>query len=264
MRTRWSAVRLFTAKDGCTRLVLIGSFTLALLSPTALFGQDASPSHWGVSASATPSWEISASVKELLGDEDETVNIKGSEFTIGFVRGSTLGGDWGVSYVRKPWDDGVGFSSSSTQCLTIDPSQPPLCPRSSDKTIFERVALTGVEVHWFIAPRFARIRDRVQIGANIAGGIAKVSGTTLTVSDFQYPVPVFTPGPGGFRFRLENEHVEERSPASEEILPVLPLLKVELMGAVIATPALKIKVAGGVNFPGTGFRVLGVYLFGAK
>jgi len=45
---------------------------------------------------------------------------------------------------------------------------------------------------------------------------------------------------------------------------VFPLLKVELMGALIATPAVKIKVAGGLNFPGTGFRVLGVYLFGAR
>jgi hypothetical protein len=36
------------------------------------------------------------------------------------------------------------------------------------------------------------------------------------------------------------------------------------MGAVIATPAVKIKVAGRLNFPGAGFRVLCVYLFGAR
>lgn len=51
---------------------------------------------------------------------------------------------------------------------------------------------------------------------------------------------------------------------TNELLPVFPLLKVELEGAVIATPALKIKVAGGLNSPGTGFRALAVYWFGAR
>jgi len=50
----------------------------------------------------------------------------------------------------------------------------------------------------------------------------------------------------------------------DELLSVFPLVKLELMGAVIAAPSFKIKVAGGLNFPGTGFRVLGVYLFGAR
>jgi hypothetical protein len=43
--------------------------------------------------------------------------IAGSEFRIGFVRGRMLGGDWGVSYVRKRVDDGSYEESLGDTCF---------------------------------------------------------------------------------------------------------------------------------------------------
>jgi len=240
-------------------VALFSTLVLLVASPKDGFAQN---SHWGVSVSASPEWTISERVRGILADEDETVNIEGGEFAIGLARGSTLGGDFSVSYVRKPWKDGIGFVSDNTDCFSPGPNQPQICLRNGEQNLFEHVSLNGVEVNWFYAPRFGRIKNRVQIGLNIGGGVGKFSGSVRKVEDNQEPV--FTPGPGGGTVRIVNTHREETNPAEDELLPVFPLLKVELMGALIATPAVKIKVAGGLNFPGTGFRVLGVYLFGAR
>jgi hypothetical protein len=238
---------------------LLGTLVLLLASATNGFAQN---SHWGVGVSATPSWQITQRVRDLLADEGEVLNIEGNEFTIGAVRGSTLGGDISINFVRKPWKDGLGVSSDKTDCFTPGPNQPQICLRDREQNFFDKVRLNGVEFDWFFAPRFGRVKDVVQIGANIGGGIAKVTGSIRKVEDREEPV--FVPGPGGGTVRVNNNHTEETNKAEDELLPMFPLLKVELMGAVIATPAVKIKVAGGLNFPGTGFRVLGVYLFGAK
>jgi hypothetical protein len=250
-------LRLPNGVDAC-RLGLFSTLVLLLLAPTEVFAQ----SHWGVGVSASPAWKITARAKELLADEDETINIEGSEVAIGFVRGSTLGGDIGVSYVRKPWKDGLGFSADSTDCFSPGTNQPQICLRNREQTLFQDVMLNGVEFNWFYAPRFGRIKNRAQIGLNIGGGIAKFSGSVRRVEDRDEPV--FTPGPGGGVFQIFNRHEEETIPVEDELLSVFPLFKIELMGAVIATPAVKIKVAGGLNFPGAGFRVLGIYLFGAR
>jgi hypothetical protein len=237
------------------------------MSANASFAQ----SHWGVSVSASPEWTITQRFRDLLGDEDETVNIEGSEFAIGLVRGSTLGGDVSFNYVRKPWKDGLGFASDSTECFNPDPNQPEICLRNLEQNLFESVMLNGFEVDWFYAPRFGRIKNRVQIGLNVGGGIGKFKGTIHKVEDRQEPV--FIPGPpptrdnpnpGRGTVRIVDVHEEERNPVEDELLSVFPMAKIELMGTFIAVPAVKIKVAGGFNFPGTGFRVLGVYLFGAR
>ncbi len=240
-------------------VALFSTLVLLVASPKDGFAQN---SRWGVSVSASPEWTITQQFRDLLSDEDETVNIEGSEFAVGLVRGSTLGGDVSFNYVRKPWKDGLGFASDSTNCFIPGPSQPQICLRDQEQNLFENVMLNGFEVNWFFAPGFGRIKNRVQIGLNVGGGIGKFKGTIHKIEDRQEPV--FVPGPGGGTTRIVNVHEEERNPVEDELLSVFPMAKIELMGAVIAMPAVKIKVAGGFNFPGTGFRVLGVYLFGAK
>jgi len=237
---------------------LFSMLVLLLASPVNGFAQ----SHWGVIVSGSPAWTVTESVRDLLADEDETLNIEGTEFAIGLARGSTLGGDVSVSYVRKPWKDGLGLSSDRTDCFTPGPNQGQLCFRDREQNLFENVMLNGVEFNWFWAPRFGRIKDRAQIGLNVGGGVAQFSGSVHKINDREEPV--FVPGPGGGTFRIVNVHEEETNPVEDELLSVFPLVKLELMGAVIAAPSFKIKVAGGLNFPGTGFRVLGVYLFGAR
>jgi hypothetical protein len=248
----------FTRSCARPSVALLSTLVLLLMSPKEGFAQ----SHWGVSGWASPGWTLSERARALLASEDDIINIEGKEFAIGFVRGSTLGGDIGVSYVRKPWKDGFGFSEESTNCFSPGQNQPQICLRDRESGVFQDVMLNGVEVNWFYAPRFGRIKNRVQIGLNVGGGIATFSGEIIKTEDHEEPV--FTPGPGGGSSRIVNRHSEETLGAEDELLPVFPLFKIELMGAIIATPAVKIKVAGGTNFPGVGFRVVGVYLFGAR
>jgi hypothetical protein len=250
-----AGIRLIIARAA---LAVTGALVLVLFAAPEASAQD---SHWGVGASFTPGWTLAERVRDLLADEGETLNIEGTEFTIGLVRGSTLGGDWGVSFVRKPWKDGLGLSSSDTNCFSPGNNQPEVCLRSDEQTLFNQVMLDGVEFHWFIAPGFARIKDRVQFGANIAGGIAQVKGSVTTIEDEQRSE--FIPGPGGGSFRIVNVHSEETRDAKDELFSMFPLGKVEFMGAAILAPGFKIKAAWGLNFPGTGFRVAAIYLFGA-
>jgi hypothetical protein len=107
-------------------------------------------------------------------------------------------------------------SSDTTDCFSPGANQPQICLRDREQNLFDNVMLNGVEVNWFYAPRFGRIKDRVQIGLNIGGGIAKFSGSVHRVED--RADPVFTPGPGGGSVRIVNRHEEETNPAEDELL----------------------------------------------
>jgi hypothetical protein len=211
-------------------------------------------SHWGVRVSIAPTWEITDSVRNLLF-EDEEGTIKGSEFAIGFVRGSTLGGDWGVSYVRKPWEDGSGPTESGIDCFNQAQT---ICRPSSESTLTEGVYLDAFEVHWFL--RIINIRERVQLGLNIGGGIGSVNGNVIRTTDRFEPTGFNQQGPTGFR----EIHEVETLPAKDELLPVFPLGKIEAIGSFIVMPALKVQAAVGMNFPAVSGRIGMVYLIGAQ
>jgi hypothetical protein len=214
--------------------------------------------HWAASFSVTPSWKIAPFLATGLGDEGSPVDFRGSEWTIGFGRGSRRGGDWGVSYVRKPFKDGVIQTEHDTNCFTPF-NQPQLCATSTNVHTFNKVLLSGVEVHWFIP--VATIKNRVQIGINFGGGAANFKGTVHSVEDGQDIQ--FVPGPGGGTNVLVPFHTEEDKPVAEELIKTFPLIKVEVQGAIILSSAFKIKVGGGLNFPASNsFRVAAVYLIG--
>ena len=217
--------------------------------------------HWAISFSATPKWHIAPFIENAIADDDENINFQGSELTIGFGRGSRRGGDWGVNFVRKPFKDGLISESFDTSCFQTSPGQPTLCNNGHETKTAQGLTLTGFEVHWFIA--VARIKDRVQVGVNLAGGIANVKGTIRTVNDgSQWE---FVPAPNGQgSMVLLPQHEQEDKPAAEELMKKFPLIKVELEGGVILTPALKLQVAGGLNFPSNSMRVLFLYLIGGK
>jgi hypothetical protein len=212
-------------------------------------------SHWGVRASFAPSWEIADPVKDLLFEETDEGTIKGSEFLIGFVRGSTRGGDWGVSFVRKPWEDGSGTTSTDQDCFNQAQT---ICRPRVESTLTRGVYLDAVEVHWFI--RIVNIKERVQVGVNVGGGIGSVKGDVVSTVDRFEPTGFNQQGPTGFR----PVHEEEILPAKDELLPVFPLFKTEALGSVIVTPALKVQVAAGINFPAYSGRIGIVYLIGAR
>jgi hypothetical protein len=234
------------------------TLSLALLMipflPTPAVAQAASEQqHFGVNVSFAPFWKSRNDLLFTMGLED-TGTFEGTEFSIGFVRGRTLGGDWGVSYVRKPFKDATGvFSDSGTdECgagCTTTFSQ-------TQTTSFEEVYVRGVEVHW--APTFVTISNRLQIGMNIAGGIAVPEGT-ITQTFEQTTTATFQ----GQTF-TDTSSDSFTSPANEVMYGKVPLFKVEAQVGVILAPGLKFRVAGGLNNPGLGVRIGAVYLIGAN
>jgi hypothetical protein len=236
---------------------VITAVIVGLLLPVPSEAQN--ESHWGVAGSFTPSWSTSDTFRNLREnlwgiDPEADVSLEGTEFTIGFVRGSTRGGEWGVSYVRKPFKDGARFHESDES----DPCTPTQCSRHTSTVVTRDVRLQGVEFHWFRP--FVTAANRVQVGVNIAGGVASVKGNadetivfedTITFPGFPTRRDVFTDTFSG--------SVKD----FEFMYSVVPLLKLEVQGAVIVAPGLKIKVAGGLNMPALSMRVGLTYLFGA-
>lgn len=219
---------------------------LAGLIPSAAAAQAAQPSHWGVEVSVTPTWTMASQLKQVFSGE---VSVTGSELTVGLVRGRDRGGDWGVSYVRKPFKDGSRTVDAKQQCNGST------CFPQVKTEVFEGVTLSGLEVHKYFA--FVRA-SRVQVGLNIAAGAAQMKGNIREIKDgffviFNNGVITATP-----------THTETLEPAADKLLKTFPLLKVEAEGAVLVAPGLKLKVAGGLNFPSYSVRVLAMYLFGSK
>jgi hypothetical protein len=118
------------------------------------------------------------------------------------------------------------------------------------------VSLVGGKIHKFVS--FGTIANRVQIGLNIAAGAASVRGTVN-----KYTVAAVPQGPNFVAVGTTT------TAAAKELMPsglsVMPLLDFQLGLGVILAPGLKIKVLGGVNFPGYQVASVSVvYLFGSK
>src|SRR5215217_3475005 len=130
-------------------------------TPRSALAQPTKDSHWGVSASFSPQWTSSEKFQELLLMEGD--QLAGKEFTVGVVRGSTLGGEWGVSFVRKTFDD-MTITDTQQDCFGTD------CFSSTTTTTLRSVYFKGVEFHAAIP--FVTIKQRVQLGIVAGGGIA--------------------------------------------------------------------------------------------
>jgi hypothetical protein len=110
---------------------------------------------------------------------------------------------------------------------------------AAEKAHSGRQYIRRTEVHRFI--RVANITKYAQIGVNIAGGIAKLTGTVVRTQD-DYDA-TFNPQTG--RVNVVPTHTVETKDAATELFPKFPLMKLELEGAAIITPALKAKISGG-------------------
>jgi hypothetical protein len=170
----------------------------------------------------------------------DSVTFKGSELRIGFVRGSILGGDWGVSLVHKTVSDDSNIARLSSQCTGC-----------GSFFTASGVTFTGAEIHRFVP--FGTIKQRVQIGMNFAGGVAELKGalheaTVSRTGSVSQDVPAST------LFIVSGHDVK-----------TVPLAKIEFAVAGILGPDLKIRASGGVDFPGYDkFSITLVYLFGAR
>jgi len=237
--------------------VIVGVVIVLLVAAPRAAAQAQSDSRWGVQVSFTPSWKGNDSLSSGLQWAPEGIRHEGSDVLVGVLRGSSRGGDWGVSYVRKTIKDST---ITDTQTNTFCPN-PTTCVVAVDEFTedIRNVKVDGVEVHFFVP--FVRFADRVQLGANVGGGVGFSSGsvtstqrlTTTTTTTGQPPrvdTTVFT-------------DVEDA--AGDVIGETVVLVKAEVHAAILVAPGLKIRVAAGLNAPSVAaFRVGVSYLFGAR
>ena len=233
--------------------ICIGFALLAWSSPAEAqfqFDED----FWGVSASFTPTWKSPREFRFLIGAED--LDLQGSEFRIGVVRGRVLDGEWGLSFVSQTIDEG-----STVDLVKNFPDEASfVCPAGSPAsgscgvsyTTGSMTKLYGIEAHRFIP--FATFSDRVQVGMNIAGGAGWYRETVTR------------------RLRDPNPAIPDDImivQASELTLPrdsntPVPIFKVEVAAAGIVGPNLKVRASGGFGFPGNQLLSLSVvYFFGS-
>lgn len=231
-------------------------FIAAIATPTTAQAQGENRSRWGVSFSGTPKWDYAPfilSIGEKIGGSPiGDFDVHGGEWSVGFVRGSDNGGDWGVSLVKRSIsDDSIfrehigGFSTP-----TPAPGQTPPAVLVENYHTFNSASVTGVEIHKY-SP-YLRTRW-VQVGLTTAIGFAKISGTSTEHS-------VLSDG---------TSYTYEDTAARAFNRPLLwgdknttPIGRVELTAGIRATDRLKVKVGGGLSFPGTSvFRVGVNYLF---
>lgn len=185
--------------------------------------------YWGLTASMTPKWEVPDYQKVAL--DADAVDLKGKALTVGFVRGDTFRGDWGVSYVRRTFDSGSTIRRGTRTT-----------------TVSSGVVMNGVELRKFAS--FGTIKERVQIGLDFGVGAGWTKGNVVHTE------------PGKAAVTAE---AKELFNIGGTVLPVMPIGRLELAAAVIVTPQLKLRVSGGLNFPGQQVFSFGaVYLFGAR
>ena len=234
---------------------LVLTLFLIGFTPQLTFAQLPETSHWGIGASFTPKWESAEEIRKLFIEGEG--EFDGKEFTIGVVRGSASGGDWGVSFVRKSVDkDSVIVDQEDFE---PEPCQSQFCSfaSTSQTTVMQDVYMNGVEFNW--SKPFVTIADRVQIGMNLGGGVASVKGTVEDTLTFESVTII-----NGQTTRNVNSDTTI-VPAKEVLLSVWPLGKVEAQVGFIVTPAFKIKASVGLNFPSqVAFRVGGLFLFGSN
>ncbi len=213
------------------KCVALAALACTLLLPLPAAAQIDDPS-WGVAGGFSPQWAVPGNWLASLFDA-KTIDVKGPEFRLGIVRGTTLGGEWGVSLIHKR------LSKQSTVAVE---------GRSDLLTVIANDAeMLGVEAHRFFP--FARIR-RVQIGANLGGGVAGlrgfVTGSYVGTSSANFTLP-FPDALG----------VTGRS------IDWIPVGRAELAAATLVGDRLKVRVSGGFNMPG--FQLVSVsfsYLLG--
>jgi hypothetical protein len=213
----------------CAWLAAVASLCVL---PAPAFAQ-IDDSSWGITAGISPRWSMPGSL--LAGVFDATtLDVKGPEFRLGVIRGTTLGGEWGVSLIHKRLskESTLEIEGSSNDVVTV---------------VTEDAELIGVELHRFFP--FA-LAGRVQVGVNVGGGIAQLRGfvtgayTGTTSTTFTLPFPE--------AFGVTGREIDW-----------LPLGRAELGAAALVGERLKVRVSGGFNMPG--FQIVSLsfsYLLG--
>ena len=204
---------------------------ILLLATSPALAQD----HWGVSFAVTPSWQTGPGVKQLFTADD--IDMQGSEFRLGFVRGQPLSSEWGISFVRTTIDNDSSLEKDVVPC-----------DRGSCGTFLRTIAptrVTGIEAHRFEALK--TWRDRFQLGTIGAIGIGWIRGQVYK------------------RTTTDETDVEAFDAKAGELFPpstsIMPLLRIEIAGSALVAQGLKVRASGGFSMPGYHtFNLTFVYL----
>jgi hypothetical protein len=239
-------------------------------------------SHWGVRASFAPRWSTPESWGRLIfGDVEPDLApvVKGTDWSIGVVRARPLGFEFGLSMTRKtisqdyviPENHAYGFNNETFISVITN-------------TGLENVEITGVESHVVIPA--ARAGERVQIGVLLGGGIGTIPSArvhrTIEGPPFfstcpNFSLPLTSPPPGGGFVQDDRGNCVPVAPGSRvgttttsfrEIWPfeqLWLLIKTQLAVDVQVAGPLKLRFAGGLNFPSAQYiGVEAVYLFSMR
>lgn len=228
---------------------------LLVVHPDSAFAQN--KTSWGFSVAFTPTWDLPKEFASILGiDYPEAVDVNGTEFRLGVVRGRVDSGDWGLSYVQKRISNRSHVEGETDEWCRMG-----TCVSEQDGLTFRNVSIAGVELHKFIP--FGTIKKRAQIGITLAGGVGRWNGEGTLTSVRGRPV---TEGDGdygliiGFRpeVTVQDKPIEAFYVLGKNIVPLATL---ELSAAAIVNTHLKIRVSGGFSLPGThSIAVTGTYL----
>jgi hypothetical protein len=235
---------------------IIRTILAALVFSGGAAAAQAQDSSWGVIGGFTPTWRVPDNTIKNLFDA-RAVDLSGSEFRIGLVRGKEFGGDWGVSLVSKRFKEGSTVTRESDYDLQ-NGTFPALFGFTTTDT-----SLLGVEAHKYA--NFGTIKDRVQIGLVFGGGFGQLRGNVSRAA------VVYDGNGSGDDLGQEITRFTDNVPATELFAPLgfeieyVPLFRTELAVTGIVAPGLKVRASGGFNMPGMQmFSVNAIYLFGRR
>lgn len=259
------------------RMILPLLFIAALEGTALAQGTSRQGSSWGVVGGFAP-WGPKPIVDKIVSplfDEDFLPLLDGSEVRIGIARGRILSGDWGVTFIRKTLAQGNSADTSEGGGCEGRGTGGPLVINCFDNAVTvtpDSLQMTGFEVHKFVP--FGTIRGRAQIGLNVAGDMATGRGQFRTQSfrrtySCTYPANVVPEGEPCVGRPVTGENVVPTGTGTEPFSYMtskgsnhIPLGKVEVAGAFIIAPRLKVRVSGGLNYPGwTNVGVTALYFF---
>jgi hypothetical protein len=213
-----------------TALVLVALVSLPAAAAAQFAPQAAPPSsrerHWGLTGSIAP-WQAGDQFKALY--DARALDLAGRDLRIGVTRGSSLGNEWALLFVKRRIDEGATLGVFGGETYVFRP---------------------GVELTGFMGEAYGAlvtIKRRAQIGGVVAGGLARAKGFARRTSG------------------LPDAPIADVLTLFARTVPFQLLARAELAVAFRLAPGAKLRFSGGFDWPGT--TVVGVtmmYFFGDR
>jgi hypothetical protein len=230
---------------------------LVALCPTLAEAQPDDPNRWGVGVGFVPKFRISngsgvlGKLAEVMYESgDAGLDVKGSDFRIGVVRGRKLGGEWGVSYIRRSFKEESTQGAVQTSCSPGQQPNSQICQTGGEEYFYnDNVVLNGIEANKLFV--LGTIKSVVQIGIDLGGGVGWMSGTAIQ----RKTEPVFgnfTQPPANTTLNIPTTVTETEVPASTLVgVDPVPIGRAELSVGFILGNNVKVRASGGMNIPGS-------------